>query len=154
MYRKIPKNLDTGKHCCNHPKVWTKWLYYRVMCPNDADGIANSVDPDQTAPVEAVWSGSAVCPDLPVRKLRITTVTHCNILDSFGKFFFILRGLWMFLLLLHLYYFIVSFKGVFSILFFFFSWKVSSVFLLYFICCKQCKLWSDAALRCCLFVQV
>ena len=36
------------------------WLYHRVMSPNDADGMANSVDSDQTAPVEAVWSGSAV----------------------------------------------------------------------------------------------
>ena len=27
------------------------------MSPNDADGMANSVDPDQTAPV---WSGSAL----------------------------------------------------------------------------------------------
>ena len=25
------------------------WLYHRVMSPNDADGMANSVDPDQTA---------------------------------------------------------------------------------------------------------
>ena len=25
------------------------WLYHRVMGPNDADGMANSVDPDQTA---------------------------------------------------------------------------------------------------------
>ena len=30
------------------------------MSPNDADGIANSVDPDQTAPVGAVLSGSAL----------------------------------------------------------------------------------------------
>ena len=30
------------------------------MSPNDADGMANSVDPDQTAPLEAVWSGSAL----------------------------------------------------------------------------------------------
>ena len=30
------------------------------MSPNDADGMANSVDPDQTAPVGAVWSGSAL----------------------------------------------------------------------------------------------
>ena len=35
-------------------------LYHRVMCPNDADGMANSVDPDQTAPLGAVWSGSAL----------------------------------------------------------------------------------------------
>ena len=27
------------------------WLYHRVMSPNDADGMANSVDPDQTAPL-------------------------------------------------------------------------------------------------------
>ena len=25
-------------------------LYHREMSPNDADGMANSVDPDQTAP--------------------------------------------------------------------------------------------------------
>ena len=36
------------------------WLYYRVMSPNDADGMANSVDPDQTAPLGAVWSRSAL----------------------------------------------------------------------------------------------
>ena len=30
------------------------------MSPNDADGMANSVDPDQTDPVGAVWSGSAL----------------------------------------------------------------------------------------------
>ena len=30
------------------------------MSPNDADGMANSVDPDQIAPVGAVWSGSAL----------------------------------------------------------------------------------------------
>ena len=35
-------------------------LYHREMCPNDADGMANSADPDQTAPLGAVWSGSAL----------------------------------------------------------------------------------------------
>ena len=30
------------------------WLYYRVVSPNDADGTATSVDPDQTAPLGAV----------------------------------------------------------------------------------------------------
>ena len=30
-----------------------------VMLPKDADGMATSVDPDQTAP-GAVWSGSAL----------------------------------------------------------------------------------------------
>ena len=58
-----------------------------MIGPKDADGIANSVDPDQTAPQGAVWSASAlfvqtylsknlgslrytVCKDLSVRKLR------------------------------------------------------------------------------------
>ena len=36
------------------------WLYHKVMSPNDADGMANSADPDQTAPLGAVWSGSAL----------------------------------------------------------------------------------------------
>ena len=30
------------------------WLYHRVMHLNHADGMANSVDPDQTAPLGAV----------------------------------------------------------------------------------------------------
>ena len=30
------------------------------MCPKDVHEIANSVDPDQTAPLGAVWSGSAL----------------------------------------------------------------------------------------------
>ena len=34
-------------------------LYHRVMSPNDADGMAKSVDPDQTA-LGAVWSGSTL----------------------------------------------------------------------------------------------
>ena len=34
------------------------WLYHRVISPKGEDGMASSVDPDQTAPLEAVWSGS------------------------------------------------------------------------------------------------
>ena len=30
------------------------------MSANNADGMANSVDPDQTAPLGAVWSGSVL----------------------------------------------------------------------------------------------
>ena len=30
------------------------------MCLNDANWMVNSVDPDQTAPLGAVWSGSAL----------------------------------------------------------------------------------------------
>ena len=58
VYRKFPKYSDTQKICCDHSKMWTMWLYHRVMSPNDAEGVANSVDPDQTAPLGAVWSGS------------------------------------------------------------------------------------------------
>ena len=60
FYCKFPKYLDTPKICCNPCKIWTMWLYHRVMSPNDADGMANSVDPDQTASQGAVWSGSTL----------------------------------------------------------------------------------------------
>ena len=59
-YRKFPEYLDTKKICCNHSKIWTMWLCHRVMSPNNADRMANSVDPVQTAPSGAVWSGSAL----------------------------------------------------------------------------------------------
>ena len=59
-YRKFPKYSDTQNICCNCSKIWTMWLYHRAMSPNDADGMANSVHPDQTAPLGAVWSGSAL----------------------------------------------------------------------------------------------
>ena len=54
-------NIRTPKKIwCNHPKIWTRWLTWRVMHPKDAAGIANSVDPYQTPPLGAVWSGSAL----------------------------------------------------------------------------------------------
>ena len=44
------------------------------MHPKDAEGIANSVDRDQTATLEAVWSGSALfaqtCLSENIGKLR------------------------------------------------------------------------------------
>ena len=50
------------------------WLYNRVMSPINADGMANSVDPDQTAPLGGVWSGSALfaqtCLSENLEKLR------------------------------------------------------------------------------------
>ena len=49
MFHKIPKHSDTRKICCNPPKVRMKWHYHRVTHPKDAHGMANSVDPDQTA---------------------------------------------------------------------------------------------------------
>ena len=70
--RKNPKNSDTRNICCIHPKIWTRRLFYRVLCPKYADGMANSVDLDQTAPnckqckpwsecsLKAVWFGSTL----------------------------------------------------------------------------------------------
>ena len=46
-YRKNAKNSDTRKIRRSHPRIWTRWLCRRVMHPNDADRLANSVDPDQ-----------------------------------------------------------------------------------------------------------
>ena len=43
----------------------------KVMRPKDAEGIANSVDPDHTA--RLLWV-CTVCPDLSVRKLGNITV--------------------------------------------------------------------------------
>ena len=50
----IPKKLDVitlKSESCG---------FTTVICPKDADGMANSVDPDQTAPLGAVWSGSTL----------------------------------------------------------------------------------------------
>ena len=33
------------------------WLYYRIMRSKGADGMVNTVDRDQTAPLAAVWPG-------------------------------------------------------------------------------------------------
>ena len=52
--RKVPKFLDTRKICCYHSKTGKKSFYHSVMHPRDADSIANSEDPDQTAPLGAV----------------------------------------------------------------------------------------------------
>ena len=50
IYCKNKQKSETQKISCNHPKIWTRWLYCTVMCPKDpknAEGIANSVDPYQ-----------------------------------------------------------------------------------------------------------
>ena len=53
-YRKVPKFSYTRKLCCNLPKIQEKRPNLRVFCQKDANRIANSVDPDQTAPLGAV----------------------------------------------------------------------------------------------------
>ena len=55
------KYSDALKNCWTYPKIWSTsfFSFHRVMCPKDADGKANSIDPDPTA-VGVVWSGSAL----------------------------------------------------------------------------------------------
>ena len=57
------------------------WLYHKVKSPNKADGMANSVDPDQTAPLGAVWSGSALfaqtCLSKNLGSLRYFLPSYC-----------------------------------------------------------------------------
>ena len=53
MYRKVPKFLE-ARNWCNSPKIQTKRPNLKVFCQKHANGIANSEDPDQTAPLEAV----------------------------------------------------------------------------------------------------
>ena len=50
-YRKVPKFLDTKKLCCNQPKIHITGPNLRVLHQKDANGKANSEDPDQTAPI-------------------------------------------------------------------------------------------------------
>ena len=47
-------NFRTPENCCNLPKIQIKRHNLRVFCQKDANGIANSEDPDQTAPLGAV----------------------------------------------------------------------------------------------------
>ena len=50
-YRKVSTFSDARKLCSKLPKLQTKKPNRRTFCPRDANGIANSADPDQTAPV-------------------------------------------------------------------------------------------------------
>ena len=53
MYRKVPKFSD-AKNVAVISKVQIKRSFDRKNCAQGADGITNSVDPDQTAPLGAV----------------------------------------------------------------------------------------------------
>ena len=50
----LPLRLGGHNHPKIRPKIQTMWLYHKVMCPKDADRMANSLDPDQTGPLGAV----------------------------------------------------------------------------------------------------
>ena len=49
------------------------------MCPKDACTMANSVDPDQTAPSEAVWSRSTMFADLSVSIMSSAKETEISV---------------------------------------------------------------------------
>ena len=53
-YRKVPKISHARKLSCNLSEIQTKRPNLRVFRQKDANGIANSEDPDQTAPLGAV----------------------------------------------------------------------------------------------------
>ena len=53
-YRTVPKFSDARKCCCNLPKIPEKRSNLWVFLQKDANGIANSEDPDQTASLGAV----------------------------------------------------------------------------------------------------
>ena len=53
-YRKVPKFSDARKLCCNLPQIKQRGKTLRIFHPKDVNGIANSEDPDQIAPLGAV----------------------------------------------------------------------------------------------------
>ena len=53
------------------------------MSPNDADGMANSVDPDQTAPLGAVWSGSALFAQAYLSE-NLGSLRYCKTFSTFN----------------------------------------------------------------------
>ena len=60
LYRKVSKFWVARNLCCKHSKNQTKRFNHGLIPLDDKNGIANSEDPDQTAPLGAVWSGSAL----------------------------------------------------------------------------------------------
>ena len=60
MYHKVPKFSDAIKFRCNLLKIQRMRSNLKVFRQKDANGIANSVDPDQSAPLGADCSGSAL----------------------------------------------------------------------------------------------
>ena len=60
--RKNTKNSDTRKIAVIIQKLEQYHFYCRVMGRKDADGMANSVDPDQTAPRSSLIWVCTVCP--------------------------------------------------------------------------------------------
>ena len=71
IYRKVLKFSDARNHYCKLPKIQTKRPNHLIFCPKDANGIANSEEPDHRSSLILVCT---VCPDLSVLKLRVIVV--------------------------------------------------------------------------------
>ena len=54
VYRKVPKFWDAKNVAETTSKFKQKDLSIEKLCPRGVDGMASSVDPDQTAPLGAV----------------------------------------------------------------------------------------------------
>ena len=54
IYCIVPKFSDAKKLCCRLPKIQTKMPNLREFRQEGANGVANSEDPDQTAPLGVV----------------------------------------------------------------------------------------------------
>ena len=74
-YHKNSKNWDmyNNYHSCS--KIETILFNSTVIHPKDGDGMANSADPDQTAPFQAVWSGSQTCLSQRLEVLQQLAIT-------------------------------------------------------------------------------
>ena len=72
--RKSPKFSDARKLGCNLPKIQEERSNFWVLLQKDTNQIANSEDPDQTAPLGAVWSGSALFAQTYLSEIWIITV--------------------------------------------------------------------------------
>ena len=75
------------KICCNHPKIWTRWLFLKVMHPKDAESCKQCRPrSDCSSRSSLIWV-CTVCPDLSVRTLRNITVNVncCWNMQEFSK---------------------------------------------------------------------
>ena len=84
-YRKNSKIWDTSNNCHNRPKNRKVWCNIALMHPKDADGMANSVDPDQTASSEAVWSWSALFAETYLSQYIEFVRYFEHVFESLGK---------------------------------------------------------------------
>ena len=70
-----PTNIVCGGGSIKIVKIRTleTSLHHWVLRAEDVDGTANSVDPDQTAPLAAIWSGTSVFTQACLSDNRIIT---------------------------------------------------------------------------------